>query len=387
LHRARRHLEEGPQSAHAADGRSWIERRTRALKGSAAIALLGLGPLMVGTATLWLEGHRGLVAEDFRLQVLPAAHAVLRGVSPYPDVHRLVASSAAYVYPAPTVVASLPLTAFSDGVAAWVVTTLMIALVPLTLRLVGVRDWRCYGAALLWAPVASAVQTSNLTLPIGIALALAWRQRDRAAGIPVAVAAAAKLFTWPLAAWLLATGRRAQAGVALLGAGAVALAAWAAIGFAGLADYPALARRLNDLQAPHAYSLYALGLELGLGAALAKIVWLAAGLGALAGCVLLGRRGDDQRSFVLAVVASLALSPIVWLHYFAVLLVPLAISRPRLGPAWLLPIALWVVPADGNGRASWQTALALAVAGAVVALCLAPERVRVWRRASAPAPT
>lgn len=365
---------------------TWLERRLRALKGAAAIALLGIGPVAIGVATLWLEGHRGLVAEDFRLQVLPAAHAVLHGVSPYPDVHRLVATSAAYVYPAPAVVASLPLAALSDATAAWVVTALMILLVPLTLRLAGVRDWRCYGAALLWAPVASAVQTSNLTLPIGIALALTWRYRDRAAGVPVAVATALKLFTWPLAVWLLATGRRAQALVAVLGAGAVILVAWAAIGFAGLADYPALARRLNDLQAPHAYTLYALGLELGLGAAAAKIVWLAAGLGSLAGCVLLGRRGDDRRSFVLAVVASLALSPIVWLHYFAVLLVPLAISRPRFGPAWLLPIALWVVPADGNGRASWQTALTIAVAAAVVALSLSPERARARRPANVPAP-
>ena len=365
---------------------TWIRRRLRAFKGAAAISLLGFGPLVVGTAVLWLEGHRDLVAEDFRLQVLPAAHAVLHGISPYPDVHRLVATSAAYVYPAPTVVASLPFTAVSDGVAAWVVTALLIVLVPATLRLVGVRDWRCFGAALLWAPVASAVQTGNLTLPIGIALALSWRHRDRAAGVPVAVATAVKLFTWPLAVWLLATGRRVQAAVAMLGAVAVALAAWAAIGFAGLADYPALAHRLNDVQAPHAYTLYALGLELGLGVALAKIVWLAAGLGALVGCVLLGRRGDDRRSFVLAVVASLALSPIVWLHYFALLLVPLAISRPRFGPAWVLPIALWVVPADGNGRAAWQTALTLVVFSAVVALCLAPGRMRVKRPANVPAP-
>ena len=367
-------------------GSTWLDRRIRALKGALAIALLGLGPLLVGGAALWLEGHRNLVAEDFRLQVLPAAHAVLHGISPYPDVHRLIATSAAYVYPAPTVVASLPFTAVSDGVAAWVVTALLIVLVPVTLRLVGVRDWRCFGAALLWAPVASSVQTGNLTLPIGIALALAWRHRDRVPGVPLAVATAVKLFTWPLAAWLLATGRRAQAAVALLGAVGVALVAWGAIGFAGLADYPALARRLNDLQAPHAYTLYALGLELGLGAALAKIVWLAAGLGALAGCVLLGRRGDDRRSFVLAILASLALSPIVWLHYFALLLVPLAITRPRFGVAWLLPIALWVVPADGNGRAAWQTALTLAVFGAVVALCLAPERMRVQRPANVPAP-
>ncbi len=88
---------------------------------------------------------------------------------------------------------------------------------------------------------------------------------------------------------------------------------------------------------------------------------------------------------MLAIVASLALSPIVWLHYFALLLVPLAITRPRFGPVWILPIALWVVPADGNGRAAWQTALTLVVFSAVVALCLAPEHWRLRRPANVPA--
>ena len=42
--------------------------------------------------------------------------------------------------------------------------------------------------------------------------------------------------------------------------------------------------------------------------------------------------------------ATLALSPIVWLHYLVVLLVPMAIARPRFTPLWLLPILLWTSP-------------------------------------------
>jgi hypothetical protein len=353
---------------------TWMGRRLRALKTAAAIAILGIGPLLVGGTVLWLEAHRDLVAEDFRLQVLPAAHAVLHGASPYPRAHELLATGAAYVYPASAAVVSIPFAALPDGVAAWVLTGLLVALVPFTLYALQIEDWRCYGAALLWAPVASSIQTGNLTLPIALCGALAWRYRDRRAGIAVGVATALKLFTWPLSIWLAATGRRLQSAVSVLCAVLVILVAWSVIGFTGITDYPALARRLNELQAPHSYTLYAFGLELGAPDLLAKLVWLAAGLAALGACIVLGRRGDDRRSFALAVVASLALSPIVWLHYFELLLVPLAVTRPRFGLAWLLPLALWVVPADGNGRAAWQTALALGVFGALSLLCLAPKR-------------
>jgi hypothetical protein len=353
---------------------TWLERRVRVLRVSAAIAVLGIGPFVLGTVALWLEAHRGVVAEDFRLQVLPAAHAVLHGASPYPPVHALTASTAAYVYPPTALVASLPFAALPDMAAAWAMTALIIALVPLTLALLRIRDWRCYGAALLWAPVASEVQTGNLTLPLAVCAALAWRYRDSRSGVPVAFAFALKLFTWPLTAWLFATRRRAQAAVSVVGAAVVVCVAWAAISFAGIAEYPALARRLDGLQAPHSFTLYAFGRELGLPSAAATIVWVALGVGALGACIQLGRRGDDRRSFVLAIVASLALSPIVWVHYFALLLVALAVSRPRFDPIWLLPLTLWVVPADGTGRTPWQTALALAVFAAVSVSCLVNER-------------
>ena len=72
----------------------------------------------------------------------------------------------------------------------------------------------------------------------------------------------------------------------------------------------------------------------------------------LVACVVLARRGDDLRSFTCAVAATLALSPIVWLHYLVLLLVPLAIARPRFSVVWLLPILLWSARDPGMPRAS-----------------------------------
>ena len=54
----------------------------------------------------------------------------------------------------------------------------MLALVGLTLYVVGVRDARCYAAALLWVPAISGVLLSNVSIPLAFALAVLWRYRD-----------------------------------------------------------------------------------------------------------------------------------------------------------------------------------------------------------------
>ena len=61
-----------------------------------------------------------------------------------------------------------------------------------------------------------------------------------------------------------------------------------------------------------------------------------------------------RRSLGLAIAAALVLSPIVWRHFFVLLLVPLALSRPRFDAVWLIPIGLWVGDGTFNG-APWQT--------------------------------
>jgi hypothetical protein len=96
-------------------------------------------------------------------------------------------------------------------------------------------------------------------------------------------------------------------------------------------------------------------------------------LGVLAWCVVSGRRGDDRRSYALAVLLAVIASPIVWLHSFLLLLAPVAVYRPRLSAAWLLPALLWFASGTGNG-ATWQTAMVLAVAASTFALAVAPSR-------------
>ena len=93
-------------------------------------------------------------------------------------------------------------------------------------------------------------------------------------------------------------------------------------------------------------AVVALGSSPAVGQAVAFVV----GACLLAASVYLGwRTGDDLRSFAAAIGATLAFTPVLWLHFFVLLAVPLAIARPRFSAIWLLPIVLWVCPRTDNG--------------------------------------
>ncbi len=113
--------------------------------------------------------------------------------------------------------ALVPLTPLPVPVASALVAVAMLALVGLTLYVVGVRDARCYAAALLWVPAISGVLLSNVSIPLAFALAVLWRYRDAiwppAAALGLAVSA--KLLLWPMYVWMLATRRLRAAALSL----------------------------------------------------------------------------------------------------------------------------------------------------------------------------
>jgi hypothetical protein len=60
--------------------------------------------------------------------------------------------------------------------------------------------------------------------------------------------------------------------------------------------------------------------------------------------VLARRDRDGRRSFALTIAAIVLCSPVVWLHYYALLVVAVALLTPELGPAWFAPLLLWPCP-------------------------------------------
>jgi alpha-1,2-mannosyltransferase len=312
------------------------------------------------------------LAYDFRNAYLPAAEAVLDGESPYPELNDpRLANETAYVYPPLLAWALIPLTPLSENAASILAALGALALVAGTLLVLGVRDWRCYGAVLLWSPTLNALHTASASLLLVFAAALVWRFRDRP---PVAAAAlglgvAVKLVIWPLGVWALATRRLLVTGGGVIVAVAVTLAGWAALRFEGLTHYPDLLDRLQQLLAETSYSVIGVLATIGVEGWPAQAIAFAIGGALLAACFVYGRRGEDVRSLTAAIAAALALTPILWQHYLVLLLVPLAVARPRFSGIWLIPAFVWLAPRGDNGTLvqTWIPAIAAIV---VVALLL-----------------
>lgn len=355
-------------------------RRLEVWRAAGRHGCFAMVPVGLTAYILWFAATHHSFAVDFDHAFWRAGHEVLDGISPYVGTTSpLVRGGAAFVYPAP---GALLFAAFSwmPHVAADVLfTAVCIAAALGILWVLGVRDWRLYGVVLLWPPVISGWQTANLSLLIAFGIALAWRLRERpvAAGVLVGLLVSLKVFIWPLGLWLLATRRYAAAGWAVATALLVNALAWALLGFNQLHAYAALVSAVTKVEERIAYTPAALALHLGTSLAVAHALGLVVAGVAAGFCVAYGRRQRETSSLVLALAVSLLAAPIVWLHYFALLIVPLAIARPRLSATWLVPLALFPCPATTPSL--WQLLLALSAVAAVFVVLLhrpglVPER-------------
>jgi alpha-1,2-mannosyltransferase len=317
-----------------------------------AVPLLLLGVLPLGLTIATFSGSLDHYFWDFRV-FWNAGNHVLSGHSPYPTPGAAsLANQNAFVYPPEAALAFVPFALLPYHVAAPIFLCILLGAILLTLRVLGVSDWRCYGASFLMAPVFSATANGAISCLLALALALAWRYRHSRAGAAGAVmgAVVAKVFLWPLLVWLLATRRSTAALAAVVGGGILTLASWAVLGFAGLGNYAHVLRVLAHAEQAKGFSPIALGLASGLPPGWARGCAVGLGVAALLTIFVLARRSDgDRLSLSAAIGAALLLSPIVWLHYFVLLLVPLAISRPRFTPLWVLaPLPFWFASSSGQ---------------------------------------
>ena len=306
-----------------------------------------------------------------------ASRRLFHGQSLYPDPRAVALSTSPvahhdyFVYPPLVAVIFAPLAVLPFSVAAALDTVVALACLAGSLRVLSVRDWRCYGLAAGSIPVISSIRLGAITPFLCFACAMAWRYRDRPliAGAAVGLAVFAKLFLWPLVVWLIVTRRWRAAFTATVGTSIVTAIVWSAIEFRGLREYPALLRSLTDVEANWSFSLLALTTRLSLPeprlAALALGVLLGGAL--LATCYPRRRAGFDERVFVTTIGLSLLLTPILWLHYFALLVVPIALVSPTIGIEWGMLLAFWISPFQQPSHfASWRLLIALGLVLTVV---------------------
>jgi alpha-1,2-mannosyltransferase len=323
-----------------------------------------------------------------------ASRHVFQGESPYPPPHAsALRNEQQFVYPPIAAVLAAPLAVFPFIVAAVLFAVIELFATALTLLVLGVRDWRCYGLALLWLPVIENFLIGSISTLLALGLALAWRYRDTRWAAPLIVAAviSAKVFLWPVLLWLIVTRRGMAAARALVIAVVMVFGSWALIGFAGLGSYPRLLDVLSRLEQWKSYSAVAFGLVLGLSAGEARALALVACAVTLVGIVLSvrlrpGNPDADRQAFILAIGAAFLFSPIIWMHYLAILVVPIALTRRTLTPLWFVPLAMWATPGQSHGHA-WQVTLGLLVWVGVLVASLRPAwPLPAFRRRPAPVP-
>lgn len=357
----------------------------------AAAVLLPIGARAISSRyhddSLWANSLRSLgglqVPFDFHV-FLQASEAVRQGDSPYvdPDVVISEGQPAPYVYPPVLALLIAPLTVLPETLAGSSIpgilfTLILIASTVGALLALGVSDWRCYPVALLYPVTLENFEYGAIGPILALLVALGWRYRDRIGGVAMAIGAAIvlKVFLWPLAVWLAATRRWWAAATAAGMAAALALVSWAVIGFRGLADYPSLLRRLADLEAENSYSAFALLRTVDAPELVARVIVVAA----CATLLVLAWRSArapsseraecDRRSLTFALAAGFVLTPILWLHYLVLLVVPIGLARPRLSALWFVPLAMTVFEAldwyrgwpRGDGRALASTAIVVAL--------------------------
>jgi hypothetical protein len=313
--------------------------------------------------------RQGVLAIDFHRQYWVVGNRVLDGLSPYDRGWQDIYHGVGFPYSALDALLFVPFALIPHTAADWTFTGINIAAALLTVRLLDVRDWRVYGVVLLWAPVVSAWQTANVTLLVGLGIAAAWRVRDRPAAVGglVALLVTVKVFVWPLGIWLIATRRYAALGWGVATGIVLNTVAWAIIGFDQISPYQSLGREITRHDEPRSYNLLHLALDQGAGRAAAyALQLLAVGVVAIV-CIRLGRSGRDRSALILSVGAILLAAPVIWLHYFALLIVVLGLGSPRLGLPWLLPIALFACPVHEPNTPELIGTLAVAVAAVVMA--------------------
>jgi alpha-1,2-mannosyltransferase len=338
-------------------------RRRTWLVGAAVVAaavFLPFSARLVATQTasdtLWANAARSLGGsqEPFDLRVfVRAGDDVLAGRSPYVEPGTIAGpADAPYAYPPVLALLVSPLSALPEHVHDAYVPGVLFSLVLVfatvgALLLLGVRDWRCYPVALLYPVTIETVEYGAIGPVLLLLVALLWRFRDRRwiCGGAAGGAFVLKLFLWPLLVWLLVTRRVRAATVAVAFAAGLAVLSWAVIAFRGIDDYPHLLRRLVDVEAENSYSLFAVLRMLGTPETLSRAVVLVAGAGLLGlarRAVQTGRsqHEGDRLSLTLVLAAALVLTPILWLHYLVLLVVPIALARPRLSPLWLVPLVM-----------------------------------------------
>jgi hypothetical protein len=292
-----------------------------------------------------------------------AARRLLEGQRLYDPAIDVAGGFGIYLYPPPFALAIVPLALIGGqaAIAIWTGLTVLsflgaVALMPVsrtvrwTILLLGALDW----------PVLYSIKLGQVGPLLLLLFAIGWRVLDTPTrpcppggriilGAAIALGAIVKVQPALMVGWAALTGRWRSVAVAVGIGIAAALISIAVSGTQPWFDYPALLGRVSSpLTTPHTVAPGAIAFQAGVPERVAAIIQYASVGLALVAVVVAARARPADASYLVAVVASQMVSPLLWEHYAVMLLLPVA---------WLLERRQW-----------WAAAVPLATSILVVGI-------------------
>ena len=319
-------------------------QRPNLLVTALPVVAIVLFALSVG-AIIWSAGST--LGYDFHAYE-GAARRLLDGERMYDPSIDVAGGFAIYLYPPPFALAIVPLAIVGGQAAVGIWIGLLIAAFVAGVALLPVRPTVRWLVLLLGAldwPVVYSIKLGQVGPILFLLFAIGWRWVDRPGRLGTAIGLGTLVKVQPgiLLGWAALTGRWRAIGIAVAVIGGAALLATLVAGTQPWLDYPALLGRVSSpLTTPHNFTPGAIAVQAGVSVDVASLIQWASIGGALLAVVVAARLASAEASYLVAVVASLLLSPLLWDHYAMLLLLPVA---------WLLEKRQW-----------WAAAVPLATA-------------------------
>jgi alpha-1,2-mannosyltransferase len=304
-----------------------------------------------------------------------AASRVLDGQPAYDTSYQSAGGFGLFYYPPTFIPLILLFGLLAPDTATWAWIVLLIAAFGVGVAAMPVRRWVQWLTVLLaglsW-PFLYAVKLGQVGPLLFLLFALGWRYLDRglALGITGGLGAAIKMQPAVVLVWALLTRRWAAVVSGVIVIAVLGSLATLQAGGGAWTDFLALVHQVSDpITTAHNFTPGAVAYQLGVDPGVASLIqWISMAVAAAA-VVIAALRLGAVPSYLVAVVASQLLSPILWDHYALVLLLPVAWLVDR-GWWWaaLIPLstALFLVgsiPPLVYPIAFWLTLVAVVIAG------------------------
>jgi hypothetical protein len=314
---------------------------------AAALPVVALTVFAVSVLAVLAAGAAaGTLGYDYQAYDI-AARRLLAGQPLYDTSFAVAGVFGLFFYPPPFILIVLPLAALLPAAATtWVWIGLLVVAFLVGVAVLPVRRatrWWIVLLAGLDYPFVYALKLGQVAPLLFLTFAIGWRWLDRPARLGISVAAGTLIKLQPgiVLVWAALTGRWRAIATAILAIGVLLAIATVVVGPSAWTDFVTLVGKVSDpITTPHNFTPGAVAYQLGVPAGLAAAIQAVVTVVVVILVVLAALRRPAVESYLVAVVASQLLSPVLWDHYAAVLLLPVAYFLDR-GQWWaaLVPLA------------------------------------------------